>query len=232
MYKVKVEHFEGPFDLLLQLIEENKLDITKVSLAEITEEYIRILEDKTNIIPATELADFLVVAAKLLLIKSKALMPYLVWDEEEEKDDLGARLRMYKEYFEASKVIHKILLKKKFNFYRERFLVFGNIGFHPPKGLTLERLALVFREIVEGLTPFLDIPKAIIRRTVNIQDKIKRIQNLIFQEAKLSFTKLLKEAKDKTEVIVSFLALLELMKQREITVSQNSIFDDIIIEKI
>jgi len=232
MHQVKVEHYEGPFDLLLQLIEQNKLDITKVSLSQITEEYIKVLNNKTNSIPPYELADFLVIAAKLLLIKSKALMPYLVWDDEDDGQDLESQLKMYKEYLEASKNIQKIIHAKKFAYYREKFWVLSDVGFQPPQGVQKERLAEIFRGIIQGLKPFIDLPKSIIRKTVNIQEKIRRIQDLIFKEAHVSFHKILTDAKDKTEVIVTFLAVLELMKQREIIVRQDQIFEDIILERI
>lgn len=231
-YTVKVEQFEGPLDLLLGLIEQNKLDITQLSLSRITEQYIQTLEEASENISPHELADFLVVAAKLLLIKSKALMPYLSWGEEEEGADLEKQLKMYKEYFEASKIIQKLISKKRFSFFREKFLVSGDIGFHPPRSITPNRLADIFRVIVEGLMPLSYLPKSVIRRTMNIQEKISRIRNLILNQAHVHFSRILKEAKDKTEVIVSFLAILELMKQKEVIVKQGAIFEDIIIEKI
>lgn len=232
MVRVKIKHFEGPLDLLLQLIEQEKLDITKVSLAEVTEQYIEVINGDSREIPPHELADFLVVAAKLLLIKSKTLMPYLIWDDEEEEADLEHQLRMYREYLEASKKIHKMLLSKTFAFYREKFLAVGNIGFQPPPGITGGKLAYVFSEIIDGLTPLIDLPKAVIQRTINIQEKISHIRRIITERAKMSFTAFMKQAKDKTDVIVSFLALLELIKQKEIVVRQENIFEDMLIEKI
>ena len=231
-YTVKVEQFEGPLDLLLQLIEQNKLDITQLSLSGITEQYIQTLQGASDRISPHELADFLVVAAKLLLIKSKALMPYLSWGEEEEEIDLEHQLKMYKEYFEASRVIQRMIGKKHFSFFREKFLVSGDIGFHPPRGITQNKLADIFRTIVEGLMPLAYLPKSVIRRTINIQEKILRIRNMILDQANVHFSHILREAKDKTEVIVSFLAILELMKQKEVAVKQDSMFEEIIIEKI
>ena len=80
--------------------------------------------------------------------------------------------------------------------------------------------------------PLAYLPKSIIRRTINIQEKISRIRNMILDQANVHFSHILKEAKDKTEVIVSFLAILELMKQREVVVRQDYMFEEIIIEKI
>lgn len=233
MYTVKINEFQGPFDLLLQMIEEQRLDITKVSLADITEDYIRIIQDNADKIKPDELADFLVIAAKLLVIKSKALMPYLIWNEEEEEIDLEKQLRMYKEYFEASKTIQKMLAKNNFGFSREKFLVVGEVGFHPPEGVNAGKLGIIFNEILKGLAPILNLPKSVVRRTINIQEKINRIRNIIIEKAStVNFTHILREAKDKTEVIVSFLAVLELIKQKDILVRQENIFEEIIIEKI
>lgn len=233
-YKVKLEQFEGPLDLLLQLIEEQKLDITQVSLAQVTDQYIEHLHksvDKQQI-SAEELADFLVIAAKLLLIKSKALLPYLEWGEEEEGEDLEHQLKIYKEYLEASKVILKIISKKKFSYSREKLFTVKEVGFNPPKSLTSKKLAKVFSGILEDLKPLATLPKEVIRKTINIQEKIAQIRDTILQKASMNFGELLKSAKDKTEVIVSFLALLELIKQKTIVVKQDNLFEEMKINRL
>lgn len=234
MHKIKVEQFEGPLDLLLQLIEQQKLEITKVSLAQVTEQYIQILNQSTKgQIQASELADFLVVAARLLLIKSRALLPFLEWgDEEDEEEDLTKQLKIYKEYLEASKVVQTLISKKRFSFSRAKLLTDKEIEFAPPPKLTKDKLAKTFKDVIQGLDPFLNLPTEVVKKTINIQDKIIQIRQRIFQEANTRFSDILKEAKDKTEVIVSFLALLELMKQKIIVVKQSNNFDDIEIEKI
>ncbi|HLC89342.1 MAG TPA: segregation/condensation protein A [Patescibacteria group bacterium] len=232
MHKIKVAEFEGPLDLLLQLIEENKLEITKVALAEVTEQYIKILNQSAkDQISASDLADFLVIAARLLLIKSRALLPYLQW-EEDEGEDLTHQLKIYKEYLEAMKKIQKIIAKKHFAFSREKLLVSGEIGFSPPLSLVKEKLAKIYQEIINALSPILNLPIEIIKRTINLQEKIFQIREKIFRQATTNFSEILKEAKDRTEVIVSFLALLELMKQRVVTVKQSKNFHDIEIEKL
>ncbi|OGY51422.1 MAG: hypothetical protein A3J65_03570 [Candidatus Buchananbacteria bacterium RIFCSPHIGHO2_02_FULL_45_11b] len=233
MHKIKIEHFEGPLDLLLQLIEEQKLEITKVALAEVTEQYIQILgQPAKDKIKAEELADFLVVAARLLLIKSRALLPFLDWGGEEEGEDLTKQLKIYKEYLEATKVVQKMIAKKHFAFSREKLLTGREIGFAPPPKLIKDKLARVFSEIINGLQPFLNLSAEVVKRTVSIQEKINQIRQRIYQQATSRFSDILKEAKDKTEVIVSFLALLELIKQRIVSVKQSKVFDDIEIEKV
>jgi len=232
MHKIKVEQFEGPLDLLLQLIEEQKLEITKVSLAQVTEQYIEILNDAAqDQVTAEELADFLVIASRLLLIKSKALMPYLDWGEEDEGEELSKQLKIYKEYLDAMKVIQKLISKKSFAYSREKMITYNDIEFSPPPKLTADRLGEVYEEIIKRLLPILRMPSEMIRKTINIQEKISQIRKRIFEQATSRFSEILSEAKDRTEVIVSFLALLELIKQRQIAVKQDKNFEDILIEK-
>lgn len=209
MHPIKIEEFEGPLDLLLQLIEQQKLEITKISLAQVTEQYIEVLnQSASQHISASELADFLVVAARLLLIKSKALLPFLQWDEEDEGEELTGQLKIYKEYLDASKVVQGLIAKKRFSFSRSKLLVAEEIGFAPPPKLTKDKLHDVFEEVIKNLDPWLNLPTEVVKKSINIQEKIAQIRQRIFREATTKFSDILKEAKDKTEVIVSFLAIL------------------------
>jgi segregation and condensation protein A len=229
---IKLQQFEGPLDLLLQLIETEKLDITTVALAEVTEQYIKILQASGNAIRAEELTDFLVVAARLLLIKSRALLPFLKWEDEESGEELTAQLRMYREYVEAMKAIQKMLSKNNISFAREKLLTVDAPRFQPPETLTAKVLANVFEAIIRGVQPQLNLPTEIVRKTISIEQKINEIRERVFSAATTRFSEVLASAKDRTDVIVSFLALLELMKQRIITVSQDDNFSDILIERI
>ena len=232
VHNIKVQQFEGPLDLLLRLIEDKKLEITNVSLSAVTEQYLQVLHrGAQRQIAAHELADFLVIAARLLLIKSRALLPFLEWEEDEE-EDLSAQLKIYKEYLEASKVIQAMIGKKRFAFSREKLLTLEPIGFQPPPNLTPSRLGSVFTHIISALASTLAMPTDVVQKTISIQEKIQEIRMRIYRQASSKFSDILREAKDKTEVIVSFLALLELIKQRTILVKQENIFEDIMIEKI
>lgn len=230
MYKIKIEQFEGPLDLLLQLIEEQKLQITEVSLSSVTEQYIAILDQNTGI-PAEELADFLVVAAKLLLIKSKALLPYLSAEEDDLGRELEQQLKMYKLFYEASKAIHKMILKKRFCFYRDTSRLIIPV-FIPPEKIRASDLASFFHLILKNIEPIIEIPRKALYRTISIREKISQIRDFIFQNEGLNFKKLIAKAKNRTEIIVTFLALLELVKQRDIAVCQDNIFSEITINKI
>lgn len=229
--KVKVEQFEGPLDLLLQLIEEQRLDITVVSLARVTEqflEYVKSLQEKNP----THLADFLMIAAKLLVIKSKALLPNLELgvEEEEAAFDLTAQLLLYKKFKEAANYFKKLDARRRQSWTKEP--EFGQlVTFLPDPALTKETLALSLRKLAEELKEIVRHPQDVIKEVVSISDKIQHIQKLISSKLETSLSELLKDSKSKTEVIVTFLALLELIKQRILTVEQSQLFEDIVIKK-
>ncbi|MBU4256983.1 segregation/condensation protein A [Patescibacteria group bacterium] len=231
---IKLEKFEGPLSLLLRLIEKEEMDITEISLAKIADQYIEYIRSlsKTD---SEEMADFLVVAARLLLIKSKALLPYLYPEEEREIEELEQQLRMYKEFLDAAKKVQALIGRKKFMFAREfnRKAILANIHlFSPPKKLTARDLAAVFQEIIGGLRPIEKLEEEKLEHKINIEDKISAIQNMLINRIKISFSKVMAGAGTKTEVIVIFLAMLELIKQRDITAEQSGLFEEILINKI
>lgn len=219
--------------LLLQLIEKEELDITEISLSKIAEEYIEYIKNSVDI-KAGDLADFLVVAARLLLIKTKALLPYLHPEEEEEIKEFEDQLRMYKEFLEAMKKIEAMIGNKKFMFEREwnRQVVLANLKiFFEPKNLTASDLSIVFNDLLNRLQPTEKLEEGKLERKINIEEKIVAIQRMLLNRIRVGFNKILAGAKSKTEVIVSFLALLELIKQRQIFAAQNELFEEIEISK-
>lgn len=230
MYKIKLEKFEGPLDLLLHLIEEEEMDISEISLAHITDQYIEYLERMEDVDPR-EMADFLVVAAKLLWIKSKTLLPSLETDEAD-GSDLAAQLKIYKEYHDASLIIQKMIAKKQFTFVREKPpLAFGETFFNPPAWLTGEKLVGVMREIISDLEPIVRLPRGVVKSAISIQEKIQQIRDLIRGKIEIKFYSIVKKAKSRVEVIVNFLAVLELLKHRHIIVTQEKMFGEINIKK-
>lgn len=266
MINIKIEKFQGPLSLLLQLIEKQEMDITEISLANIADQYVEYIKKLEKINPVRykdkssggnnnyeisngvnpeEMADFLVVAARLLLIKSKTLLPYLYPEEEQEIDEFEQQLKMYKEFLEAMKRIEARIKKKKFMFAREfnRKAVLslaqgadqsglpGTGFFSPPKKLSAKDLSSVFKEIIGSLEPEQKLEEKKLEHKINIEDKIIAIQKMLINRIKISFNKVLIDAQSKTEIIVSFLAMLELMKQKDIIVSQDRMFDEILINK-
>ncbi len=229
MYKFKQEKFEGPLDLLLNLIEEEKFNITDVSLAQAADQYVQYLESHPEISPE-ELADFLVVATKLLLLKSKQLIPDLKIDEEDDPTGLAKQLRIYREYQNALKVLEQMVAKRQFLFWREKPPVQLTPKFSPGKELNSEKLRSVFSEIIRGIEKLVVLPQSVMERTVSLQEKIGQIKDMIKNRNQLTFNQILLSSKSKTELIVSFLALLELVKQQEIHVHQEKNFGDILIK--
>jgi len=231
MHQVKISNFEGPFDLLLQLIEQEEMDISQISLAHVTEQYLRTLEKAENI-PADELADFLVIAAKLLLIKSRILLPQMQVEGAEEATELERQLKIFKEYLEASRGIAKIIHKRRFTFGRGKPAMVIEEEFSPPPSLTAATMRELFLGVLREIEPIIALPKAVVERTVSIAEKIEAIRALILDKAIVSFQSVMGSAKSRTDVIISFLAVLELVKQRTVMVTQNVLFHDISIKRI
>ena len=224
----KLEQFEGPLDLLLRMIEEEKMDVTQVALSKVTEQFIQYLIGLEEKQPE-ELADFLVVASKLLLIKSRVLLPQVVL--EEDGSDLEKQLRIYKEYLEATKILHKIILTKPFEYVKEDYPPMSEKVFVPPNNFGPEDMRLMFAEIIKKIEPYVKLPEETLRKIISTREKYQYIQNLIFNKASLKFRELLEDAQSKSEVVATFLALLELVKQRHVVVKQGELFDEIVIER-
>jgi segregation and condensation protein A len=230
MYKIKIEKFSGPMDLLLQLLDRHELEITEIAIAEVTDQFIVHIEDIVDQ-DAEELADFLVLATRLLYLKSKALLP-LLEDEEEELDDLERQLKMYKQFVDASKVIEEMIGKKRFTFSREKAPMKTVVEFSPPVGLRMKTMRSIYLSVLKRLDPLVKLPAQMMEKTVSLQKTIFDLKDLITKQKKMGFNELMGNAKNRTEVIVNFLAVLELVKQRQLIVKQKSLFEDIQLERI
>ena len=232
MHNLKIKQFEGPLDLLLSLIEEQKLNITEIALAEVTEQFLAYIKDLEQIDP-TALADFLNIAARLLVIKSKAILPSLEVDTEEElepEEDLTAKLILYKQFKEVAKYLKELDNRRQQSFTRS--LVFSQkINFWPDPAVDKQVLYNSILGVLEQLRELDNLPKAKIREAVSIQEKIGQLQNRLAGSIQTSLSSLLAEAKNKDEVIITFLALLELIKQRIFSVDQDSLFTDVTIKQ-
>lgn len=233
MIDVQLEKFQGPLHLLLQLIQKEELDITEISLATVAIQYIEYIQNSPDIDPE-EIADFLIVASKLLLIKSAALLPYIDPEEEQEIDDFEAQLRMYREFLEASKKVEAMIEAKRFTFARpfnlQAILSSAHL-FCPPQGLTAVGVASIFQEIIDRLKPQVKLEETRLEKKVSLEEKIFSLRQEIFHRLEVKFSRILQEAESKTEVVVVFLALLELVKQREASASQETLFAEILISK-
>lgn len=231
MYQIELEKFSGPLDLLLSLIQEQKLDISQVSLAKVTDQYLAYLDTHKDL-PAHDLADFLTVATKLLVIKSKSLLPQMADEEEDSAEQLEAQLKMYKDYLEASKKIEEILSANNQTFTRERLPIEFRPKFSPPPNLIATDLRSIFEEILKRIEYITKLPEKIMERAVSLKEMVDGIRTTLSKMQKMSFKEMMGEAKCKADVVVCFMALLELIKSGEAAVSQSGIFDEIEVEKV
>jgi len=231
-YEVRLPVFEGPLDLLLHLIEQESLDITKISLAQVTDQYldyISLLEE----LSAEALADFLVIAAKLLLIKSEMLLPRppgAPGEEEEEDigDELAHQLIEYKRFKEAAGGLKQ----------REESGLRAYVRIAPPprldKPLDLEDVSLA--DLVEAVQRALNVrpprppvSEVVTPFTVTVAEKMTFIEQKLERQQRVSFNQLLDQATSRQEIIVTFMAVLELIKLKGIEVRQDRLFGKIFI---
>lgn len=226
---VALEKFQGPLDLLLKLIEEEQMTITDISLSTVTEQffdYLNKLQEKN----AEELADFLVIASKLVFLKSKHLLPYL-YPEEENGPSLTDQLKLYKRYADASKHVEEL--------WKQNRTAYGRIepplpieGFVLPLNAGTENLRTAFTMLLKRLKPVAVLPEVSIDRTVSIKEKIASIFKALQSIKKLAFQDIVAKAQNRTEVIISFLAILELVKQEQVSVKQEHAFHNFTLHKV
>ncbi|MDD5318996.1 MAG: segregation/condensation protein A [Candidatus Pacebacteria bacterium] len=232
-FQIKTETFEGPLDLLLSLVEKHKFFINDISLSKVTDDYIAHVNALEHYsIP--DRANFIVVASTLLLIKSRSLLPSLSLTEEEQGsiEDLEKRLREYQQIKALSKHV------------RERF---GNTPIFPGKGMPVEsvfspskevsgatgisNIFTAIRNVLQSLPKKELIPKAVLKKVISLEEMMDNLAKRITSSLKMSFRDFAKIGKEeKVNVIVSFLAMLELVKQGLISVTQSKMFDEIEME--
>ncbi len=228
-FEVESEQFTGPLELLLQLIEQEELSITDVSLSHVAESFLEHIERLSP--PADELADFLIVATKLLLIKSRFLLPEKVV-EEEDTSNLALQLKMYKEFAELSKHIEAQFDANVELFPREKADVIKITELVIPNGLTIPSMEESFKKLLKQLAPFFKLQQVAMERVVSVKERLQEIKDLIMERAHFTFRDITNAGHTKVDVVISFLALLELVKQRVVHVAQNDSFEDIEINRV
>jgi segregation and condensation protein A len=234
-YQVALPVFEGPFDLLLQLIERERLDISSVSLALVTDQFLAYVTEMEEARP-DELADFLMVGSRLVLIKSRLLLPRppSTGDEEEEEDPaeaLARQLREYKRFKEVAAAMRVIEESDRRTFWRNA---------PPPqleRRLSAEELSLADLLAAASAAlaelPVQPLPQGIVVPfTLTIQDQIGLIRDVTAGGRPVTFRSLVQGARHRLEVIVTLLAVLELIKRKQITVAQGAMFGEIEIAAV
>lgn len=229
-FTVKTSAFEGPLDLLLSLIEERKLFISDISLAQVTDDFISHVR-QFDTMPMGESAHFILVASTLLLIKSKSLLPQLALTEEEQGDirDLETRLNIYKRIKEGSTHVSNMFGSQVIYMPSQARKV--QPVFAPDPGLTLEKALVSLKDLINRLPKKESIPKHIVHKVVSLEEMIGTLSNRISSHLRMSFKEFTKEHREnRVNVIVSFLAMLELVKEGVLHVTQENRGDDIVME--
>ena len=242
----KLEHFEGPLDLLLHLIEKNKVNIYDIPIAEITEQYL----DYVNHMEKEDLnvvSEFLVMAATLLDIKARMLLPKEIDEETGEEQDpraeLVARLLEYKKYKYMALVLQDREDDAGLIFYKKPTIPKEVAKYEPPVDLdkllgdlTLAKLQKIFEQVMKRQEDKIDKVRSnfgVIRKEpVSLEEKIGSVMEYARKHRQFSFRQILEKQGDRLEIVVTFLAILELMKIGKISLTQEHIFDDMQIETL
>ncbi len=230
-YQLELKEYKGPLETLLDLVVEKKMEIALVSLAEVTADflkYVTALESDERY--RTLVADFLVIASKLVFIKSKVLLPSLPLTEEEEADikHLESRLKLYKELKDAERHIEALWSELPKMDARE-FLMSSEATFFPPEGMKIETLrqamARMYTELERLYTPV----ETIEREVMNLKTKIKEVlQRITAEPARFSE---FQQSATRGEVVMFFLAVLHLIKDQLLSVNQEKHFSEIFVAK-
>lgn len=231
MAEISLPVFEGPLDLLLHLIERDDLDITAVSLVNVTDQYLKAIRSGDGFEPHA-LAEFVSVGAKLIYLKSRALLPRpeQAAEEEIEDDDVGRELvDLLREYKRFTEVVN--LLEQ-----RQEAGVRSYTRLAPPpvvpegpglSSVTLEKLAAIMREVLARKP--VERPKAVIVRdtAMTLNERVTDLRERLRKRGKFSFRRMISECRTRVEVVVSFLAILELLKSGECDARQDASWGDI-----
>lgn len=242
---VKLPIFEGPLDLLLHLIDKNKIDIYDIPIVEITDQYMeyirRMQEDDLDV-----MSEFMVMAATLLDIKCKMLLPKEVSEEDGEEDpraELVQQLLEYKMYKNLSYELRDRMKDAEKVLYKEPTIPGEILSYRKPadpkellKDVTLEKLQRIYQSILKRQEDKIDPIRSkfgtIEQEEVNLPEKMEYVEEYARIHKKFSFRQLLEKQCSRTQIVVTFLAILELMKTGKVVIHQEHLFDDIEIESL
>jgi segregation and condensation protein A len=231
-YRVFTPVFEGPLDLLLSLIEKAELDITRLALAQVTDQYLSYIQ-QMDAVNAADISEFLVIAAKLIQIKSAALLPKPPVIEPEEEDPgeaLARQLIEYKKFKEAS----QFFTRREENGLRTYLHIAQTPRIEPRldlTGITLEDLMQAAREIFAGKST-IPLNEVVAAPKITIRERITRILSILREKEKTSFYELIGDNNSRLSVVVTFLAMLELVKRHVIEADQKALFADISLQPL
>ncbi len=235
-YTVRAGQFEGPLELLLSLIESRKLFVNEISLAEVTNDYINHTKNLGEM-KMDDVTSFIMVAAALILIKSRSLLPNLelTTDEEEKIVDLEKRLRLYQIIKDAGNSLKSIFGTAPLHFSVPH--IDSDPIWSPDPQITIPAMLQSIREVIARLPKKENLPEVAVKKVISLEEMIDNLTERIQEGMKMSFRSFSRagggdQKEQKVHVIVSFLAMLELVRQGIIDVMQNSHFEDMHLEKI
>lgn len=229
VFEVRQEKFEGPLDVLLTLIERRQLHIGDIALSKVTDDFINYVRSFTDF-PIAEGAQFAYVAATLLLIKSKALLPQLALSKEEEEsmEDLERRLKLLQRFRELSRHVRARFGETPLYLPLERKI---EPVFAPPRGLSLKILQGAIQSVLAATPKAETLAKVALKKVISLEEMIDRLKERITGALRMSFREFSGAHKsERVNVIVGFLAMLELVKNGLITASQDRLHGDIVME--
>lgn len=236
----KLESFEGPLDLLLHLIDKSEIDIHEVSISEITDQYMEYLHAMKEL-ELEVTSEFLVMAATLLAIKSKQLLPkppvfeeeYEEWYDEglDPRDELISKLLEYRKFKQIAEQLRDMEFERSLVYSREPddltpYMRVEKVN--PVEGLHVSDLVAAFQKALRRAARR-NVIATVQRDEISVKDRIRDIVDVLKQYETVRFSKLIRENMDRHEIVVTFLAILELMKMKHIRCFQHQLFDDIVI---
>ncbi len=227
-YKFKLKEFEGPLDLLVHLIKITKIDIRDIFISDITEQYLEMMKEIEDV-DVEKASEFIDMSATLLEIKSKHILPREdeVVDEEDPEERLFRQIEEYKIFKEQSEKLAKI--EDVNRFFKEPDSSVGEFKYELPEKLSLDLLVKAFTDMMQKMTIKAEVvqEKKIVKDRFTVAQKITQIKDVLLTKKEFKFSEMFEEGFSRSEVINTFLALLELLKRQYLTVKQNSLFDDI-----
>ena len=229
----KIENFEGPLDLLLQLIKQSKLSIEEVKLSEITEQYLKVIEQLSKV-DMENASEFIEIAATLIEIKSKSLLPRLQEDGQEEDDDVDMLKKRLIEYQMLKETTEKLKPLENTDRFYKKPEPDANKFRYVLKDMQLDMLLDAFSRIMVRTTETQkeNEVKEIVKEKFTVHQKISTIKDSLMVRKRVYFSELFSNSISRDEVVTTFMALLELLKLQEIKVTQQENFAEIEISKM
>jgi len=229
----RLANFEGPLHLLWELVEGEQLPITEVALAQVTDQFLAVLEQEQENVTMELLADFLLVAARLMYLKSKVFLPLASIGEDDGGISLERQLSIFRKYLSAADHLSLLFKRQTRSRSRSRILQTAPLTWAPiPANLSSGVLYRTFLKLMEQIEYRQRQTKGGLKRVISLRDAMERLRAKLTEDLETYFHTVVTNPESRTEVVVTFLALLELVKQRFAALEQDAVFAAIRIKRI